>query len=322
MMETGILAAVGNTPLVQLESLFPDHPFRLFAKLEMLNPGGSIKDRTALQMIRKAMENGEIDSRTVVVESTSGNLGIGLAQICNLLGLSFICVVDPKTTRLCRRILEAYGATVDMVREPDPETGEFLQARIDRVKELKEEYPNSYWCNQYANPDNPSAHHATMREIVASLDGKIDYLFVAVSTCGTLRGCSEQIRKEGLDTRIVAVDALGSVIFGGERRKRLIPGHGAARVPELFRENLAHGHVHVTDLDCVKGCRRLLERESILAGGSSGGVVAAIEKKSREIEEGAVCACIFPDTGERYLDTIYSDDWVSRHFGDEMEASP
>src|SRR5262249_1683757 len=186
--------------------------------------------------IKEGMEAGEIEPRTVIIESTSGNLGIGLAQACRYLGLRFICVVDPKTTTQNIRILKAYGAEIDLVSEPDSVTGEFLQARIDRVQFLLQTIENSFWTNQYANLSNAHAHYqTTMQEIATELDGRIDYLFVATSTCGTLRGCADYVRDHHLGTKIFAVDAHGSVIFGGRPAKRLIPGHGAARRPELFQ---------------------------------------------------------------------------------------
>ena len=155
-----------------------------------------------------------------------------------------------------------------------------------------------------------------MREIVMALDGKVDYLFCAASTCGTLRGCAEYVQENGLATKVVAVDAVGSVIFGGPPIKRLIPGHGAARRPELYLPNLAHRSIHVTDLDCIIGCRRLLRKEAIITGGSSGAVLMALALIQEDIPHGATCVMIFPDRGERYLNTIYSDEWVAEHFGD------
>jgi 2,3-diaminopropionate biosynthesis protein SbnA len=315
--EVGILSTIGHTPLVKLKRVFPDCPFRLFAKLEGFNPGGSAKDRPALHILREAMRNGTIKPSSTVIESSSGNLGIGLAQACRYLGLRFICVVDPKTTEQNIRILRAYGAEIDMVLKPHPATGEFLQARIDRVQTLLETIEDSFWTNQYANVTNAQAHYrSTMHEIATELDGRIDYLFVATSTCGTLRGCAEYVRDHHLDTNIFAVDACGSVIFGGQPAKRLIPGHGAGRRPELYRDGLADECVWVTDLDCVVGCRRLVHREAILAGGSSGGVLMAVEQVKERIPWGATCVVIFHDRGERYLDTVYSDEWVEEHFGD------
>jgi 2,3-diaminopropionate biosynthesis protein SbnA len=316
-MSEGILSTVGNTPLIRLARVFKDSQFHLFAKLEGFNPGGSAKDRPALNILEEAMKSGEIGPGTVIVESSSGNLGIGLAQACRYFGLRFVCVVDPKTTQQNIRILRAYGAEIDLVSECDPGTGEFLQARIDRVRTLLQTIKDSFWPNQYASLANAGAHYkTTMREIATELDGKIDYLFCATSTCGTLRGCAEYSRDHNLGARIVAVDAVGSVIFGGRPAKRLIPGHGASRRPELYRPDLADALIRVTDLDCVIGCRRLVRCEAILAGGSSGGVLMAVDKVRQRIPSGATCVAIFHDRGDRYLDTIYSDDWLEEHFSD------
>jgi len=316
-MSESILSTIGHTPLVRLTRVFPDCPFHVFAKLEGFNPGGSAKDRPALHILQEAMRTGAVKAGSVVIESSSGNLGIGLAQACRYLGLRFICVVDPKTTTQNIRILKAYGAEIDLVSEPDPVTGEFLQARINRVQTLLQTIEDSFWTNQYANVLNAQAHYrTTMHEIATQLDGRTDYLFVSTSTCGTLRGCAEYVRDHHMRTKIFAVDARGSVIFGGQSAKRLIPGHGASRRPELFSVGLAHECVSVTDLDCVVGCRRLVWSEAILAGGSSGAVLMAVEQVKDRIQRGATCALIFHDRGERYLDTIYSDEWVEEHFGD------
>ena len=179
--------------------------------------------------------------------------------------------VEPQNADLLR----AYGAELDIISKPDPETGEYLQARIDRVEYLLRSHENSFWPNQYTNTSNPVAHHQTMREIERALDGEIDYLFCSVSTCGTIRGCAEYARSNNMKVKIIAVDAIGSVIYGGQRAVRLIPGHGAAIKPYLFQPDLADQCVHVSDLECVIGCRRLVRHESILAGGSSGGDAAA-----------------------------------------------
>src|SRR4029077_15850241 len=144
-----------------LRRLMPEARFQLFAKLESLNPGGSIKDRPAVTILEDSIRSGVVGPRTVVIESSSGNLGIGLAQACRYHGLRFICVVDPKTAAQNLRLLQVYGAEVDMVTAPCPATGEFLQARIDRVQELLREIADSFWPNQYANPWNPQSHYRT-----------------------------------------------------------------------------------------------------------------------------------------------------------------
>jgi 2,3-diaminopropionate biosynthesis protein SbnA len=311
------LAAVGNTPLVRLERFCDRAGFKLFAKLESLNPGGSSKDRPALAIVAEGLRSGAIGPDTVIIESSSGNMGIGLAQACCHYGLRFICVVDPKASSFNLKILETFGAEVDMVAAPDPVSGEFLQARLERVKVLRRQIPNSFWPNQYANIENAGAHYrTTMAEIVSALDGKVDFLLVATSTCGTIRGCAEYARDHRLGTRIVAVDAVGSVIFGDAPGRRLIPGLGASICPPLCPPELVDMVVHVTDVDCIVGCRRLLRTEAILAGGSSGGVMSAVDKLQGEIPAGATCVAILADRGERYLDTLYDDTWVRDHFGE------
>jgi cysteine synthase A len=315
-MNSGILSLVGNTPIVELSHFSKNLHFRLLAKLEALNPGGSIKDRPALNIIKAALARGDIQAGSTIIESSSGNMGIGLAQACRYYGMRLICVVDAKTTAQNVAILKAYGAEIDLVSEPDPETGEYLQARINRVQSLLDSIPNSFWPDQYSNIQNAIAHEQTMREIATELGGQVDYLFCSTSTCGTIRGCATYARDHQLQTKVLAVDAIGSVLFGNKPAKRLIPGHGAAVVPRLLKRELIDGVVHVSDLECVVGCRRLVKEEAILVGGSSGAVVMAIERMRDTIAAGATCVAIFPDRGERYLDTIYSDKWVEQHFGD------
>ncbi|MCX4963855.1 MULTISPECIES: 2,3-diaminopropionate biosynthesis protein SbnA [unclassified Streptomyces] len=314
---SGILGTIGKTPLVKLERMFPEGQSEVFAKIERFNPGGSIKDRSGLNMIAEALRSGELTpGRSVVVESSSGNLAVGLAQICRYYGLRFICVVDAKTTEQNLAILKAYRAEVEVVDERDAATGEFLPVRLRRVRELLDTVPHAYSPNQYANLFNPKAHQSTMHEIVEALDGRLDYLFCSVSTFGTLRGCADYIHRAGLPTTVVAVDADGSAIFGRTPTRRLIPGHGASVRPALMDPGAADEVVHVSDLDCVVHCRRLVAREAILAGGSSGAVLAAMDRMLPRIPPGSVSALIFPDGGDRYLKTIYSDDWVRENFGE------
>jgi cysteine synthase A len=304
------------TPLIRLRRLVAGANFELFGKLEGLNPGGSVKDRPAVAILEQALRDGLIRPGTVVIESSSGNMGIGLAQACRYHGLRFLCVVDRKTAATNLRLMRAYGAEIDLVEEPDPASGEFLQARLNRVRELQARIPESFWPNQYVNLSNPAAHYSTtICEVLSALDGRLDFLFVGTSTCGTLRGCSEYIRDQGLATRVIAVDAVGSLIFSDVKAQRLIPGLGAGLRPPLYGPLLADECIHVSDLDCIVGCRRLVAREAILAGGSSGGVLAAVEKYKQRIPPGSVCVAILPDRGERYLDTLFCDQWVAEKFG-------
>lgn len=319
----GVLSAVGGTPLVRLSRIYPDADFRLYAKLEALNPGGSIKDRPAREILGQAMRSGAVTRDTVIVESSSGNMGIGLAQACAYFGLRFICVVDAKASKQNIRILQVYGAEIDYVAEPDPETGEFLPARLKRVQQLVGELDNAFWPNQYANEHNSGSHfRTTMQEVAAQLDRQIDFVFCATSTCGTVRGCGEFVREHGLATRVVAVDALGSLIFSDQKGPRHLPGMGAGVRPPLCDMRFIDECLLVSDLECISACRLLVRREGIFAGASSGGLIAAVDKIRDKIPAGATCVVILPDRGERYLDTVYSDEWVRDHFGDVPNLWP
>ncbi len=309
----GILAAIGETPLVALRRYLGMPEIEVWAKLEAANPGGSAKDRPAARMVLDALDAGVIGPGSTIIESTSGNMGVGLAQACRYHGLRLVCVVDSRAHERNVRTLRAFGADVRVVARPDPETGDLLKARLNLVAHLLETTPDSYWPNQYANASNPAAHAAgTMREIDEALDGDLDYVFVATSTTGTLRGCQDYLRAHGRATRLVAVDAVGSALFGGVRATRQVPGFGAGVETALSHSANYDVLVRVRDLDCVVGCRRLVEREAILAGGSSGAVAMALESLAPTMAEGSRCALILPDGGDGYLGTIYDDDWVSQ----------
>lgn len=314
----GILGAIGGTPLVSLDRLFGSGHFDCFAKLEGLNPGGSSKDRPSVAIVERALQTGEIDSGTLVVEGSSGNTGVGLAMVCAYHGLRFRCLVDPKVTRQNVDLLTAYGAEVEMIEHPDPETGEYLPAKLQRIEEILSQNENSFWVNQYANRENSAAHYrSTVKEILRDLDGRmLDYLFIATATCGTLRGCLDFLLDNGFPTKVIAVDALGSRIFSNFKHERLVPGFGSAICPQLTPLKGVYRHLHVNDIDCVAGCRKLARSEAILAGGSSGGVISAVEQMSGQIAKGSAVVALLPDRGERYLQTIYSDEWVRSNLGD------
>jgi 2,3-diaminopropionate biosynthesis protein SbnA len=317
----GILAAIGDTPLVALRRYLVRPDVGVWAKLEASNPGGSAKDRPAARMLQDALEDGRIDLRTTIIESSSGNMGLGLAQACRYYGLRLICVVDERALQTNVRAMRALGADVRPVPGPDPATGDLLVARLNLVQQLLAEIPDSFWPDQYANDSNPAAHSSgTMREIDDALDGQLDYLFVATSTTGTLRGCSDYLRHRGSDARIVAVDSAGSALFGGIRGSRRLPGFGAGVETALSALADFDDLVRVTDLECVIGCRRLARREAILAGASSGGVAFALEAAAEHMPAGSRCVAIFPDGGAGYLETLYDDSWVERELGCEPEA--
>ncbi len=254
---------VGNTPLVPLARFSDRSDIELWAKLEMRNPGGSSKDRSAARMIYDALAEGRIARGSTIIESTSGNLGIGLARACRQHGLGLdLRRRQPDGRRQDREDPRPRGGRPGRL-EPDLRTGDLLAARLALVKRLVELTPGAWWPNQYANESNPAAHRETMAEIDAALDGKLDLLFVATSTTGTLRGCCDFLVDAGRETEVVAVDALGSVLFGGERAPRRLPGMGAGVTTALSKSAWFDRLIRVSDLESVIGCRRLLaERAS------------------------------------------------------------
>lgn len=308
-----ILDAIGNTPLVALAQTFQAYNFNVLGKMEAANPSGSLKDRTSLSILREAMLLGLVKRGDTIIESSSGNMALGLAQACLYYKLKLIIVVDPKLNSQTEKLLLAYGVTIDYVTKPHPEDG-YLGARLCRVKELLDKIPHSFWTNQYENPKNPETYLGTMDEIYSALDAPLDYLFVAVSTCGTLMGCADYIQQNGLSTKLIAVDAVGSVLFGNETSNRLIPGHGSSVKSHFLRKEFVYDSIKVTDLDCVEGCWNLLHSEGILAGGSTGGAITAIKKYAPRIPNNSTCGILICDRGERYIDTIYNKNWIQDNF--------
>lgn len=313
---SSVAELVGQTPLLDLSGLLGGGRLRVLAKLEMCNPAGSAKDRPALAMLQQALADGRVHPGGVVVESSSGNLGVALAQHCRLLGLRLVCVIDPRTSPTTRRLIEAYGGEVVQVDRPDPVTGDWLQARLDTVRRIVEATPGAWWPNQYANADNPAAHRTgAVKEVVDALGGAPRALFVATSSTGTLVGSQRYLRDHGHPTEVVAVDAAGSVLFGGSRGTRLLPGYGAGVVPPLAGQAAPADVVRVDDTACVVGCRRVARGASLLVGASAGGVVEAFLSVRDDFRAGDTVVLLFHDGGERYLDTVFDDAWVETHLG-------
>lgn len=305
-----IFDCVGDTPVVALRRLFPAPGVEVLAKLELMNPGGSMKDRSARHIVRTGLAEGTIRRGSTLVESSSGNFGVALAMAARVYGLDFVCVVDPKTTSANVALLRHLGARVEVVDEPD-EAGGYLHARIRRVAELVAEVPGAVWINQYANDLNWQAYyHGTGAELAEQLVRPPQYLFAAVSTTGSILGCARRLRESFPELRVVAVDAVGSVIFSDVPGPREIPGIGSSRVPELCRCDEIDQVVHVDDLQSATACRNLLSAEGIFAGGSSGAVIAAIRRTLPSLPRPCRVVAILPDRGDRYLDLIYDDDWL------------
>ncbi|MBF6047582.1 2,3-diaminopropionate biosynthesis protein SbnA [Streptomyces sp. NRRL B-1677] len=303
----GIGDSLPETPVVRLQ-----HPhLDLFAKLEFCNPGGSSKDRSAYWILRRAVERGDVREGTAVAESSSGNFALSMASFCRLLGLTFIPVIDPNVNAATERQLRLLCDRVEKVAEADA-TGGYLKARLARIQELRADIPPLYWPNQYANTDAVYAHeHATGAELCRALPA-LDYVFVGVSTAGTIAGLSTRVKQEFPGARVVAVDSEGSAIFGSPSRPRRIPGLGSSLVPPLLSKALIDDVVIVPEAEAAEGCRRLLSRHGIFAGGSTGSVYAAISRyfTGRETAGRPAVAFLCADRGGAYSDTLYDPAWV------------
>ena len=323
---SGVLEAIGDTPLVELERyLGTRSDARLWLKLEAANPGGSAKDRPAAAMLREAMADGRLRPGGTVVESSSGNMGIGLAQASRYLGLRFICVVDLRTSGEKIATMRAFGAEVEVVTEPDPICGDLLSTRIARVARLCSEIPGAFWPDQYENPANPASHaEGTMREVLDVLGPELDAVFVATSTAGTIAGCERCLEEAGSAAELIAVDAEGSALFGGAAAPRPLPGLGAGIETGISRGVEPDAVLRISAADSVIGCRRLVQREAILAGASTGAVMIAIEQYRPRLGRRPRIAAIAPDGGAAYLSTVYDDEWVESELGlrpDQIEAA-
>ncbi|UPK08193.1 2,3-diaminopropionate biosynthesis protein SbnA [Bradyrhizobium sp. 170] len=288
-------------------------PCTVHVKLEGLNLGGSIKIKTALGLIEEAEQSGMIKPDTIIIESSSGNLGVALAMVCADRGYPFECVVDPNASRTNIEIMKALGATVFVVQERD-ENGGFLASRIRFIKRKMKEDRRYFWTNQYQNAANPLIHERSTATEIAQAFPRLDYLFVGAGTTGTLMGCAGYFRKHQPDTKIVAVDSVGSVTFGGPPGPRHISGLGTSRVPEICDRSLVHDVVMIPEAKTVELCRRIARRHGVLFGGSTGTVLAAVEHYTSRLPADASVVVVSPDNGEKYLDTIYSDEWVRDRF--------
>ncbi|MGW7242636.1 2,3-diaminopropionate biosynthesis protein SbnA [Streptomyces sp. NPDC054804] len=306
MIHETIAGVIGNTPVVRLGRLFQDQHFEVLAKLEYLNPLGSMKDRAARHVIESWLADGTLRPGDRLVESSSGNFGIALAALGPLYGLHVTCVLDPNTCEANLSILANLGARIDVVHERDGQGG-YLETRLARVRHLIADDPKAVWVNQYTNKLCWHAHYQqTAQEIIEQISEPVDVLVVAVSTTATLQGIARRLRERWPELKVVAVDAAGSVIFGGPPAPRRLPGHGSSRKPDLATD-CPHDHVmYVEEADAVAGCHALLRSEGILAGASSGAVVNAITRMGPLLEPGSRVLTLFADRGERYVDLVYS----------------
>jgi cystathionine beta-synthase/cysteine synthase A len=310
-MET-ILNTVGQTPLIQLQNIVSQDEANIFLKLEKTNPGGSIKDRPALYIVEEAERRGWLKPGGTLIESSSGNFGISLAMIGAAKGYHVIILVDPKTTPVNLALLKAYGAEVIVVTEQD-DSGSYHKTRISLANKLHREIPNSFRPDQCFNLLNGEAHYKqTAKELYEQCKGKIDAIILTVSTGGQIGGFSRFFKEHAPDVKVVAVDAIGSTIFGGQSHAYLLPGMGLSWTPANIEDlNKIDVVYKVPDEDAFMVCRSLARHEGILCGGSTGAGMVAALKIAPQLGKGKNIVCLASDNGERYIPTIYNDDWMN-----------
>ncbi len=296
-----IAEAVGRTPLVRLKNVEREYGLRakLFAKVESMNPVGSVKDRVAAEILRAAEESGKLNADTTLIEPTSGNTGIGLAALAAAKGYKMI-IVMPETMSLERRqTIAAFGARLVLT-----EGSAGMKGAIAKAEELHKEIANSLICGQFVNPANPAAHYKnTGPEIWEDTDGEVDVFVAGVGTGGTVTGVGRFLKEKKSAVRIVAVEPASSpVLSEGRAGAHKIQGIGAGFVPEILDTKIYDEAATVTDEDAYAFSRLLAKKEGLLAGISSGAALcAAVRVASRPENEGKTIVALLPDTGDRYL---------------------
>lgn len=300
---------------IDLRSIFGHS---LFLKCEGFNFAGSIKLKAALEMVEGAERDGILTPESILIESSSGNLGVALSMIAASRGYRFLCVTDIRCNMPTRLLMEALGSQVQVITEPDANGGGFLGARLAYVRGLCAADKRYVWLNQYTNPHNWKAHYRTTAPAISRQFPFLDVLFVGAGTTGTLMGCARYFREWHRPVRIIAVDSVGSVTFGGTLGRRMIPGLGAGVRPPLLDESYVDEVIRVEEVDTIRACHRLA-RSGFLFGGSTGTVVSgAMSWLAQHDTRELTAVAIAPDLGERYLDTIYQATWVRDVYGEDV----
>lgn len=294
---------VGNTPLMELKHIEKECNLkaRLFAKLELFNPAGSVKDRVALEMIVDAEEKGLLKPGSVIVEPTSGNTGIGLASIASMKGYRVVLTMPESMSIERRKLLKAYGAEIVLT-----EASKGMKGAIGRAEELLNEIPNAIILGQFTNPANPRAHYKTTGpEIYKDLNGKVDYFVAGVGTGGTVTGVGRFLKEKIDGVKVVAVEPASSpVLSKGTSGPHMIQGIGAGFVPQTLDTSIYDEIIPVENDDAFAYGRLMGQKEGILVGISSGAALcAAIQVAQRKENEGKNIVVLLPDSGDRYLST-------------------
>jgi cystathionine beta-synthase len=308
-----ICDAVGGTPMVRLSRLGRDLPCELVAKCEFLNPGGSVKDRIGVKMVRDAEQQGRIKPGDTLIEPTSGNTGIGLAIAAAVHGYRAIITMPEKMSREKQVVLEALGA--EIIRTPTEAAWDAPESHIGVARRLNELIPNSHILDQYANPSNPLAHEeGTGREIIDQCGGKLDAVVMTAGTGGTITGVANVIKREVPGCKVIGVDPEGSILAGpDEIRSYKVEGIGYDFIPDVLHREVVDEWIKSNDRDSFRVARQLIRQEGLLVGGSSGAAVWAAMKVARTMKPGQRVVVILPDNIRNYLTKFVDDAWMRQH---------
>jgi cystathionine beta-synthase len=312
-IKDSIVDAIGETPLVRLSRLAAGVKPQLLAKIEAMNPGGSIKDRVAVSLIEAAERDGRLRPGGTLIEPTSGNTGVGLAMVARLKNYRVIAVMPDKMSKEKIDLVRAYGAEVVVApTEVPPESPESYYRVADR---LTDEIPGAFQPNQYANTANPDTHYRiTGPELWRQSGGRLTHLVAGVGTGGTITGCGRYLKEQNPGIEVIGADPVGSVYSGDEARPYLVEGVGEDFWPETFDPSVVDRYVTVSDRDSFLAARRLAEVEGILAGGSSGTAIHAALVVARELDDPeSMIAVMLPDGGRAYLSKVYNDAWMRQY---------
>lgn len=306
---------IGNTQTKQINFLQSE----LHVKLEYLNNSGSIKDRAAFHIIREAIMSGKVTQDTTVIESSSGNFAIALATICRTIGVKFIPVVDPNINQMNLDLIKMLTDEHVMVSEMD-ETGGYLLTRIQRVKDLCIEIENSFWPDQYENPENPRAYEKGLCPEIIEQFPQLDYLFVSVSSGGTIMGLSNGLKRHYPSIKVIAVDIEGSVVFQPIPKKRFVSGLGASKTPKIVDKSKIDDIVIVTHGEIIQGSNEQLRMDLIFGGASSGAAYFAAKKyMTKKGITNKIGLIICPDRGYTYQNTIFNPTWSKKFELEKVE---